>query len=82
MILFVVDNSPFGGYKGVMSYKDGVTKQQIKNKFVGIRVPFTDEEAQKFDNFLKNSGRKVGAYTRLLILKAMEEENSELRHCN
>lgn len=62
--------------------KENLLNSNPTNRYVGVRIPFTDEEAKRFDAFLKNTGRKVGAYTRLLILKAMEDESNDLRFGN
>lgn len=72
----------FKYYNRSMSDLNKYIEQHSATKYIGVRIPFTEEEAQKFDHFLKSSGRKVGAYTRLLILKAMEEESNDLRSGN
>lgn len=62
--------------------KENLLNSNPTNRYVGVRIPFTEDEATRFDAFLKRTGRKVGAYTRLLILKAMEDESNDLRFGN
>lgn len=56
-----------------MRYQNrNITKAMASN--IGIRIPFTDEEAKEFNKYIDERCLKKGAYIRKVVLMAIRKE--------
>lgn len=49
-------------------------KNKLSNRYVGVRVPFTDKEAEVFASYLKDTGRKVAPLIHKLLIDEMAKD--------
>ena len=62
----------------IISYMNKAKVQQHKESFPwqSLRIPFTKEERERFNRFIKETGRSAGPWVRVVILKELEREES------
>lgn len=55
-------------------------KQRIRTTYPAD-IPFSPEEAERFRNFLRETGRKAGPWLRALAISAMDEADGISSSC-